>query len=370
MGHKMLTPAQLHVFDELLAIGGPRPVAPASLADDLRTRISEGVATALASWPEPSLWFNKSSLTVVRNCEGQVLADAQQGRTSGLHPATAAGLVVHRAIQLDYTHPDLLPEQAVKAAVGGCRQEQAFADFWDQSDESSQSDLITTAVNRVCGFLDTFPPLEMSWVPRFEDSLMAKVGSLTLAARPDLVLGRPRGDGRQTMFLADFKSGALHDHHQDEALFYALVATLRTGCPPFRSCVLSLASGEWTDPDVSPERLHSIADKVVAAVVARVEVLTEQRSPVLRTGTPCRWCPAKATCPAHAASQEEPGGTVVEMEGSPFGDGNGTTPVVVATKPSTDTGPPTGPPTGPTSEPADVAPPAGVSGGNNPWEIV
>jgi hypothetical protein len=299
-----LTPTQLRVFDELLAVGGTRPVAPAGLVDEITRLIVEGTSDALGRWQESSLWQSKAGLSAVRRCEGQVLADHAQGRRAGIGRPTAIGLVVHRAIQLAHTHPDRSPEALVRAAVAGCRAEDQFADFWDAADDSTQSDVIVEAVNRLCGYLDSFPPLEASWVPRFEDSTVARLRRLTLAARPDLTLGRPRGDGRQTMFLTDFKSGELRDSHFDEAMFYALVATLRHGCPPFRSCVISLSSGEWTDPDVTSARLVAAAEQVVAGVTARVDVLTEARPPTLTPGHHCGWCPARATCPGAAAWEE------------------------------------------------------------------
>jgi hypothetical protein len=61
--------------------------------------------------------------------------------------------------------------------------------------------------------------------------------------------------------------------------------------------VYSLASGEYTDPDVTPARLLDTAAVVVDAVVRYVDVLTEAREPVLTPERYCLWCPAKDTCP-------------------------------------------------------------------------
>lgn len=315
-----LTPTQLRVFDELLAIGGTRPVAPAGLADELARHITEGTAAALANWKESNMWLSKAGVGSIRRCEGQVVADSSQPRRRGLHRATAIGIVVHRAIQLAYTHPDRTPDQHVRAALAGSRSEEAFGEFWDDADDATQSDVIVESVNRLCGFLDSFPPLEAIWVPRFEDSTVARLRRLVLAAKADLTLGRPRGDGRQTMFLADFKSGELRDNHFEEAMFYALVSTLRHGCPPFRSCVVSLSSGEWTDPDVTPARLAAAADAVVGAVNARVEVLLELRAPTLSPGMHCSWCPAKATCAGSAAWEQagRPMEHAITLVGSPL----------------------------------------------------
>jgi hypothetical protein len=193
----------------------------------------------------------------------------------------------------------------VRLALAGARGEESFATWEAGAGEWEVSDLIVASVNRLCAYLDTFPPLDQNWVPRFEDSLSARFPGMTLAARPDLSLGRPRGDGRQTMFLCDFKSTDLREEHLREARFYALVATLRNGGPPFRSCVLSLSSGEWTEPDIDAEALEQVALDVVTAVRSRVEVLRELRAPELSAGRHCDWGPARRGCPAALALAAE-----------------------------------------------------------------
>lgn len=313
-----MTPAQMRCFDELLAIGGARPVTPPDLAMRLRAVIEAGTAPVLDAWTERSLWFGKSHLAAVLRCEGNVVANRlEPGGRSGTGPI-ATGQITHRAIQLSHTHPGRTVDEYVKLAVAGCMSEQGFADFWNTTTEQTQSDCITQAVSRTCSFLDTFPPLEARWTPRFEESIQARVGRLTLAARPDLLLGRPRGDGKQTMFLCDFKSGDLREEHLLEARYYALVSTIRHGCAPFRSTVLSLASGEWTDPDVMADDLMEVAQLVVRGVRSYVEVLTDQRDVELRAGMHCTWCPAKSSCEAHEAWRADgsPAGAAVMLQPS------------------------------------------------------
>jgi hypothetical protein len=259
--------------------------------------IKEGTSEALARWTERSLWIGKSQISTVRRCEGQTLAEATAPRRMGLHPSTAVGIVSHRAIQIAHTHPGLPIKAYVDEAVAGARNETAFGEFWEQAGLSGQSDLLTTSISKVAAFLDSWPLLSPAWTPRFEESIQARLGKLTLSTRVDLVIGRPRSNGQQTMLLCDLKSGAIADYHQDEASFYALVATLRNGVPPWRSVVYSLASGEYTDPDVTPARLLDTAAVVVDAVVRYVDVLTEAREPVLTPERYCLWCPAKDTCP-------------------------------------------------------------------------
>lgn len=292
-----MTPAQRLVFDDLLGIGKPRPSCSEEVVRALKDKISRETSGILAQWTEKRLFMGKSHLMTALRCEGQTLAQAEGAETSLLHPATAAGIVTHRAIQLAHTHPGKTLAWYVEQAISASRAESAFSEFWENASPGGQSDLKVQSLSRTTAFLDTFPPLADAWSWRFEEPLQARVGSLVLAARIDLVLGRPRSDGQQTMFLCDLKTGSLNEQHELEAGFYALVATLRNGVAPYRSTVLSLASGDWTPPDVTPATLTATADAVIAAVRSHVEVLTETRPPVLSPGRHCSFCPAKLTCP-------------------------------------------------------------------------
>lgn len=310
---RLMTPAQRRVFDELLAIGATRPNAVPDLANRLRTMIHEGTRDTLERWTEPTLWLSKSQLFTVLRCEGQAEADVHRARRSGLHPATATGIVVHRAVQIAHTHPGRTVADYVEAAVTGALEETNFFSYWHAASLAAQSDLQSSAVSQVAGFLDCWPTLEKNWTPRFEESIQAKVGSLVLAARPDLVLGRPRPE-RQTMLLVDLKTTNIADYHEPEAMFYALVSTLRHGVAPWRSTVYSLSSGEWTNPDVTVEQLEHAAQRVIDGVNSLVEVLTDSREPKLVAGIHCNWCPLKATCPTQAAYAAETATVTIDID--------------------------------------------------------
>ena len=300
LGEGQLTPTQRRIFEELLAVGHPRPTMPIGLVESLREMIEKGTTKSQATWTEPRLWLSKSTLGTALRCEGQLVADRSTPRRNGLHPTTAIGIVTHRAAAMCHTHPGLQVAEYVEAARGAAMSEDSFAQYWAEADMATQSDLIVGAISKTTAFLDSFPPFADHWTPRFEESFQARIGKLVLSAKPDFVLGRVRGDGRQTLFLADLKTGALNDEHFGEAMFYALVATLRFGVAPWRSVVFSLASGEWSDADVTRGRLIEAAERVVAGVATMAEVLTDQRAPLLNAGRWCNWCPAAATCPESA----------------------------------------------------------------------
>jgi hypothetical protein len=299
-----LTPRQIRTLNELLALGGERPYTPADLADRLEEHLIKGTEDSLRRWTEKSLWLTKSTLFTALRCEGQLVADASTPRTT-LHPATVVGVLAHRAIQLSYTHPGRSVADNVREALAGARDaDPKLGQWWDTANVATQSDVLTQTASRVTTFSDDWPPLEEVWSPRFEDPISARIGRLTLSSRADLVLGRPRADLRQTLLLVDLKSGNLNEDHADEAQFYALVATLRHRVAPWRSVVYSLASGDYTEPDVTEASLFAIADKVVTAVNNMVDALTETRPAALNPGEHCRWCPARDLCPVSAVQRE------------------------------------------------------------------
>lgn len=296
-----MTPRQADVFENVLAIGTERPYAPVGIVDEVRATVHHGVAGALHRWPEPSLWVSKSAVLSVRRCEAGFVASRAQQPPAGKHAAAAVGDLAHRAIQLAYTHPNHPVSRYVQEAAGACTAaDPAFAALWEASDMAAQSDMLMAATSRVTAFLDSWPALRAAWEPRFEEPVQAKVGKVTLSARLDLVLGRPRPSGQQSMVVADWKSGGLHDHHSDEAAFHALVCTLSFGVPPFRSLVYSLSSGEYSDPAVTPGVLRAAAQQVVEAVTSMVDLLTERRSPRVLCGQP--WCAPCSTAPAVSAA--------------------------------------------------------------------
>jgi hypothetical protein len=284
-----MTPRQEQTFSELLAIGATRPYAPTDLVEHLRERLTLELAEPLSRWTERTLWMSKSGLSAVSRCEGSFRADRAAPRSSGKQAVTVVGDLAHLAIQLAYTHPGRPVAEYVRHSIAKLRSsDEDTEQFWAIADIASQSDITMSAISRVTAYLDSWPPLQDTWDPRFEENIHAKVGRLTLAARVDLLLGRPRGSGQQSMLIADWKSGALNDAHPAEAMYHALLVTLSFGVPPFRSTVYSLASGEFTDPDVTGPRLHAAVDHVVAGVTATVDVLTERRPPQVFCGT--RWC--------------------------------------------------------------------------------
>jgi hypothetical protein len=293
---QLLTPRQIRTLDQLLSIGMDRPFSTSEIADDLSARIELGTRQAIQKWTSGSLYVTKSQVLTAARCEGQLVADAFTSK-SGMSAPIAVGVSAHRAVQLSYTHPGRPVNDYVKQSVIGARAADENLDaWWAAAGTSVQSDILMQITSKVVNFIDDWPPLDPTWSPRFEEPIVAKIGRLSLSARADLIIGRPRSDLRRSLLLVDLKTSGLKDQHRDEALFYALIATLRYGVMPWRSTVYSLASGDWTDPEISIDDLFSTADSVISAVNSIVDTLTESRLAVLTPGDHCRWCPVRESC--------------------------------------------------------------------------
>jgi hypothetical protein len=301
-----MTPTQRRTHSDLLAVGAQRPYTPPKLADQLRDYLREATVPALARWTESSMFLTKAKITSALTCEGRTAAEMQTPWSGKMHPATAVGTIAHRAIQIAHTHPGRPVAEYVQAAITATiRADAAFAEYFADADLGTQSDVLGQATSKVTLFLDSWPKLNDEWTPRFEEPIQVKIGRLTLSARPDLILGRPRHDGRRTVFMCDFKTGSLSERHDTEALFYALVATLRHGVVPFRSAVYSLASAEWVSPELDADTLTSFAGEVARVAVGLVDVLTDARPPELTPGVHCAWCPLAKTCPASSVAEAQ-----------------------------------------------------------------
>jgi hypothetical protein len=294
-----LNPTQRNIFDSLLSIGVDRPIMLAEELDKLHKHVEQSLKPILANWSSNDLWFNKSTLATLNKCEGLIQAQALVAQSDKINYSKqiVIGTISHYGIQLHYTHKNHSIETYIRSAIDHLSMDDAaFQRFWLDCNMVTQSEILATATSRIANFIDSFPPLEQSWTPRFEEGHVVKIGKLRLSARPDLTLGRPKADGKQTMFLIDFKSGSLNPEHENEAGFYALVLSLKNHIAPFRSLVFSLSENQFTKPDVTIESLEKSADYLVNSVKKYVEIFTEKRLPVYTPGSHCTWCPVKETC--------------------------------------------------------------------------
>ncbi len=304
MGAMEMTPVQRRTLEVLIGTG-ERPAFPADLAQRLRDRIEEAVRGLELSKP---LWLGKGRLNERTRCEGLFQAGILgEGRPFEHSSKSAAGTLLHKAIELEVaSREDLDPHTLVwRAADRLVEDDQAFRPFWRALDRLGQDEVLMEAVRRLALFQGSFPPLRplrRTLTPIAELPVRAELlgGSLVLSGRIDLALG-PLEAARATRLLLDLKSGGAYPEYPEDMRLYSLVHTLRFGAPPYRVASLFLESGEWQAEDVSEDVLRHAADRVIAAARAAA-TLGHGRSPDLRPGPYCSWCPRAATCPAGPAS--------------------------------------------------------------------
>jgi hypothetical protein len=281
-----------------------RPVFAADIRQRLVDRI-EGAAREL-ELPEP-LWIGKEALKHLARCEGRFVAKLRGEDPPFEHSlTTAAGVLVHKAIEVDVgARDDLDPHEiAATAADRLAEREERFAEFWRGLAAPEQDELLMDVVRKVTLFQGSFPPLrdlrrEMAPVTELPVRAELLGGELTLSGKIDLVLGIPDRlePGRATRLAVDLKTGGAWPEYAEDMRFYALLMTLRFGVPPYRVASLFLDSGEWQAEDVTEEVLFHAADRVVATARA-AGALLGGRDPVLSPGAWCGWCPRAFVCPS------------------------------------------------------------------------
>lgn len=299
----LLTDPQRRTLDRLIGIG-ERPVFATDLRQRLVDRI-EGAARELEL--ADGLWLGKEALNQLGRCEGRFAA-----RLYGEDPPfehslnTAAGVLVHKAIEVDVGAREELDPHAIAttAAERLAEREERFAEFWHTRSAPEQDEILMDVVRKVTLFQASFPPLrelrrEMAPVTELPVRAELAGGALTLSGKVDLVLGVPDRlePCRATRLAVDLKAGGAWPEYAEDMRFYALLLTLRFGVPPYRVASLFLDSGEWQAEEVSEDTLHHAADRVVAAARAARSILGG-REPALTPGSWCAWCPRAFVCPS------------------------------------------------------------------------
>src|SRR5690606_18006321 len=132
-------------------------------------------------------------------------------------------------------------------------------------DEPSERVLRGEAEQDLLDLRAAWPVLPPSVDVRFEPTLRVTSADqrVVVQGMPDLVLGRIDPD-RARMLVLDFKTGqARPEAERQEARFYALLATLRWGVPPFRWGVYNVPENRWTVEDLDEQLLRSAVRRVV-----------------------------------------------------------------------------------------------------------
>jgi PD-(D/E)XK nuclease superfamily len=285
----MLTPLQQRTLDALRRGTEPLVFDPA-FVDGLVTDVTdelEAFGARLAGHDD--VWLGKHNISSVLGCEVQHLT----GDDFAWRPATAAGKVAHRAIQLMlHWRGEPVPVDLVDDALARLVDEDtSLADWIARLPPGDEADLRGLAVERVTKFTECFPPLDKRSTPVTEARVQWPMqGPIVLSGRVDLVIGKVVG-AESRKVIVDFKTGRASPNHREDLRFYALLETLRTRVPPRKLASFYLDAGEAHVEDVTEAVLRTAARRTLDAVHAVIELTVEGRPPVKRPGPPCRWCP-------------------------------------------------------------------------------
>jgi len=292
-----LSNKQIDTLNNILSLGTDRPQSPTDFSKDLKQNIMNIISENMNNWTSGNFYFNKNIFSMVEKCDGLLIASKSNINKENYNPNIIIGNLSHKAIQISYTHGIKNVNEIIASLIDSIKENESDEDkYYNSLSFSKQSDIISQVTSRVTSFIDDWPTLQQVWSPRFEENISSKVGKILFASRIDLVIGRPRNDNKRTMLLVDFKTGNLNESHQDEANFYALLSTLRHEIMPWRSIVYSLASGDYTDLDLSPNQLFDFSTKIANSINKSINILLEKNLPVLTPGDHCNWCPVSKTC--------------------------------------------------------------------------
>ncbi|MGB8859644.1 MAG: PD-(D/E)XK nuclease family protein [Ilumatobacteraceae bacterium] len=269
------------VFDEAFVTG---LIADATVA----------VAELSARLGGETLWVSKSFLSKVHGCEVLHL----QPDEFEWRPATAAGFVAHKAIELALNwRGEAAPSQVVDEALARLAdQADARGAFVAGVTDADWAELRSRAIDRCTKFLQDFPPLPLSAQPVLEAAAKWRpAGTIEMSGKVDLQIGKPSGR-ESRLLIVDFKSGNRSHHHRDDLRFYALVQTLRQAVPPRKLVTYYLDYAESEVEDVTEGTLRAGLARALDGIEQHIELTVEGRPPVKRPGFACRWCPLNREC--------------------------------------------------------------------------
>jgi hypothetical protein len=319
------TPARERIAADLFAWGRPRPEAPTDLARDLREQLEQGLAglgealtAAAATEPRSTILIAKSRLDRL-SCDGWQLDPVPYEHTH----ANARGSLTHAAIEQDLRGARDEPADQLVARVwtevaSDRPGDPASLSWWlNHRPPDEAAELRAEVVDLLEGFREVWPPLPPRLVAvRTERRIALSLasGRVRLFGVPDVVLDSRRRDDRARALVIDLKTGrprSEHDRH--ELRFYALLATLATGRPPFRWATFYVTEGRAEAEDLRPATLEATVRRVIDGVgqLVRLAGRSSDDDLRLRAGSWCRFCLRQDHCEvARAASMSQADGMV------------------------------------------------------------
>ena len=305
--------ARQRLRDGLLGWGQPRPAAPARLAAELRAELEAGLAdldleAATRQRRAGELWVTKTRLDRLV-CDGYQL-DARPYEHTW---SNARGSLAHKAIERDWQLRDQREPHEVVArawrelATHRPGDPRSLAAWLNALDGERAGELAEEVGDLLAGFREVWPPLERVEVvaePRIRLRLAG--GRVVMFGVPDVVLRSPRQDEYCRTLVVDLKTGRPRsDHDRHELRFYALLATLADGRPPFRWATHYVTEGRSEWEDLNPDTLRVTVRRVLDSVRQAIRLAEADGDADLRLvgGAWCRFCLREETCEVAAEAR-------------------------------------------------------------------
>ena len=235
-----------------------RPVVDPGLAGGLRAWLEDGVATLVAPMPE------RGAPVVV---DRRRLEPWRPGEPSTLTATVVRSAVVASLFgQVVVTGRLDDPVEDGLAALEATGRSDLVA-FARGLPAAEQRSLERTVVAQAATMVSQWAMVSPGWLPRVADRLTVPLagGRVVLRGRADLVLGAP-SDGRASVCLVDVRSGDPQAAHGRYRRFVALLETVRSGAPPFRTATYYPAAGDVQVDEVTDELLAATVGEVLDAV--------------------------------------------------------------------------------------------------------
>lgn len=308
------TPAQERLLDEVLAWGVERPVPPDGLADRLLTRLTEPVGEWLAARDEAPEAGRRPLLVTKTRLSRLVCDGLQRDPEPYVHAwANVRGTLVHAAIEADVdgargSASSEVAEAAWHRLATDRPGDPASIGAWlNARDAGERATMLHESSVLLDGFREVWPALDAAPLRvRTEQRLAVMLGgrAVRLQGVPDLIVESPVEDGRARRLIVDLKTGMPRGQRdRDELRFYALLATLAGGAPPFRWATLYVTEGRVEHEDLSEAVLTTAAERVGDALRQAARLLRRPSGDPgerLAGGAWCVGCRRRAVCPEAA----------------------------------------------------------------------